>query len=214
MPNPFGKRSGDTRDTGNEGARKRNEQPLVQQLIGVRQHALNLPKSVLPKVFLVKRRNICVSHSGSPACASTPSICNKSAESAVPFWQTFVHLRVSPAGHPSHLLPAPHPSRACRAFCSPWPWKVWPSGPARSVLRSPGRKAPLAVSSPPRAAARASTSGAPPNFQTSKPPNFQKGRACRPNKKGPGIPGPGEEWRRKILTGRRNRARPRPLRLR
>ena len=38
---------------------------------------------------------------------------------------------------------APHPttspSRACRAFCSPWPWKVWPSGPARSVLRSPGR---------------------------------------------------------------------------
>ena len=74
MPNPFGKRSGDTRDTGNEGARKRNEQPLVQQLIGVRQHALNLPKSVLPKVFLVKRRNICVSHSGSPAGGSRPLI--------------------------------------------------------------------------------------------------------------------------------------------
>ena len=57
MPYPFGKRSGDTRDTGNAGARKRDEQTLVQQLIGVRQHALNLPKSVLPKVFLVKRRN-------------------------------------------------------------------------------------------------------------------------------------------------------------
>ena len=36
-----------------------------------------------------------------------------------------------------------HLSPACRAFCSPWPWKVWPFGPARSVLRSPGAKAPL-----------------------------------------------------------------------
>ena len=32
-------------------------------------------------------------------------------------------------------------SRACRAFCSLWPWKVWPFGPARSVLR--GASAPL-----------------------------------------------------------------------
>ena len=30
-------------------------------------------------------------------------------------------------------------SRACRAFCSLWPWKVWPFGPARSVLCSRGR---------------------------------------------------------------------------
>ena len=34
-------------------------------------------------------------------------------------------------------------SPACRAFCSPWPWKVWPFGPARSVLRSPGRESAL-----------------------------------------------------------------------
>ena len=33
--------------------------------------------------------------------------------------------------------------RPIGALRSPWPWKVWPSGPARSVLRSPGRKAPL-----------------------------------------------------------------------
>ena len=30
-------------------------------------------------------------------------------------------------------------SRACRAFCSLWPWKVWRVAPARSVFRSPGR---------------------------------------------------------------------------
>ena len=41
------------------------------------------------------------------------------------------------------------PSRACRAFRSPWPWKVWPSGPARSVLRSPGRqRRPLVLCAP------------------------------------------------------------------
>ena len=34
-------------------------------------------------------------------------------------------------------------SRACRAFCSPWPWKVCGFAAARSVLRSPGRKAAL-----------------------------------------------------------------------
>ena len=32
-----------------------------------------------------------------------------------------------------------HPSRACRAFRSLWPWKVWRFAPARSVLCSPGR---------------------------------------------------------------------------
>ena len=37
----------------------------------------------------------------------------------------------------------------CRAlaarsvFCFLWPWKVWPFGPARSVLRSPGRESAL-----------------------------------------------------------------------
>ena len=59
-----------------------------------------------------------------------------------PSW-FFVPLRVSPAGRTSHTLPAPHPSRACRALRSPWPWKVWPSGPARSVFRSPTASAAL-----------------------------------------------------------------------
>ena len=36
--------------------------------------------------------------------------------------------------------------RPAGAVCSPWPWKVCPFGPARSVLRSPGRKAPLVSS--------------------------------------------------------------------
>ena len=33
--------------------------------------------------------------------------------------------------------------RACRAFCSPWPWKFWRFAPARSVLR--GVSAPLVL---------------------------------------------------------------------
>ena len=32
--------------------------------------------------------------------------------------------------------------RPAGAFCSPWPWKVWRFAPARSVLCSPGAKAP------------------------------------------------------------------------
>ena len=41
----------------------------------------------------------------------------------------------------STSVPRLHPSRACRAFRSPWPWKVWRVAPARSVLR--GALAPL-----------------------------------------------------------------------
>ena len=45
-----------------------------------------------------------------------------------------------------------HPSRACRALCSLWPWKVWRFAPARSVLCSPGRVSapcPACASTPP-----------------------------------------------------------------
>ena len=45
-----------------------------------------------------------------------------------------------------------HPSRACRALCSLWPWKVWRVAPARSVLCSPGRVSapcPACASTPP-----------------------------------------------------------------
>ena len=40
-------------------------------------------------------------------------------------------------GAPPHTLQLLR--RACRAFCSPWPWKVCGFAAARSVLRSPGR---------------------------------------------------------------------------
>ena len=105
-----------------------------------------------------------------------------------PSW-FFVPLRVSPAGRTSHTLPAPHPSRACRALRSPWPWKVCGFAAARSVLRSPGRKAPLAVSSPPRRRPGLQPPGL---LQASKHPSLQTSKrgAVAPQTKGPGNPGP------------------------
>ena len=77
--------------------------------------------------------------SGSPACASTPLICNKSVKSAVsssgslcaPSW-SFVSFVTS--RNTSPLSSALFVARLSRA---PWPWKVWRFAPARSVLRSP-----------------------------------------------------------------------------
>ena len=41
------------------------------------------------------------------------------------------------------LLFMAFPHRPAGALCSPWPWKVCRFAPARSVLRSPGAKAPF-----------------------------------------------------------------------
>ena len=84
--------------------------------------------------------------SGSPACASTPLICNKSVKSAVsssgslcaPSW-SFVVLRVSPAGQTLHALPSLCPSRACRALRGRGRFGASRLHAPFSVLRSPER---------------------------------------------------------------------------
>ena len=79
------------------------------------------------------------------ACASTPLICNKSAKSAVP-------LR--------------------RALCVPLWFFVSLAVEGLALWACTVIAAQRPASSPPKAAARASTSGAPPSLQTSKPPSF------------------------------------------
>ena len=70
-----------------------------------------------------------VNHSGSPAGGSRPLIGSNLRNRRFP---PFVHLR-----GPS--CSSCQPRRANPPLCSLWPWKVWPFGPARSVLCSPGR---------------------------------------------------------------------------
>ena len=63
--------------------------------------------------------------------------------------------------------------RPAGAFRSPFSVAVEGLALRACTLRSPGRASALPVSSPPEAAARAPTSGAPPSLQTSKLPSFQ-----------------------------------------
>ena len=156
----------------------------------MRPACVSSPKSAkiceLPKVFLAKRRNICVSPTLAVLDAAVGHIgpIGHIGRRLTPLCTAPFHR---PAGALLHLLnllnlltrvvgaSAPFGtsqtcrgcrgkwkfgsldawkfgflvvqlfrlSPACRAFCSPWPWKVWPFGPARSVLRSPGRESAL-----------------------------------------------------------------------